>query len=350
MAQSHGSLPVPLSDVPLTADELERAAMVDFAVDREAELPVGTQLLWKLKSMIARGALRPGDRLPSVRELAGFAGVNVNTARAAYDALETEGMIASEQGRGTYVAERGSDLTTLDELVRETLAHARAGGIDPTELAAAIWAAGAADESRPLPEPPLPPLDPEAGAATLRRELRAQIARIETAIASYAWQDRRSPAPARVETAVPVGRVTSVAELQRTRDDLIERLTRLRGEAERRGSSERHGRDRVEGMLDDPAAHAWEVVTNADLGEPGCSDWRVVPRYGPLGAILGWWRVKVSSGCPLPAPLAAVPDDPVGSRQSVPPREGRLRGGREHDDPDREDDHRRGDAAVPLRR
>ena len=307
MAQSFVRHSVPLEDVPLTTDELERAAMVDFAVDREGELPVGTQLLWKLKSMIARGALRPGDRLPSVRELAGFAGVNVNTARAAYDALEAEGMIASEQGRGTYVAERGSDLTTLDELVRETLERPAPAASTRPSWRRRSGPREPRTRSRPLPEPPLPPLDPEAGAATLRRELRAQIARIETAIASYAWQDRRSPAPPRVETAVPVGRVASVAELQSTRDDLIERLTRLRGEAERRGSSERRGRDRVEGMLDDPASHAWEVVTNADLGEPGCSDWRVVPRYGPLGAILGWWRVKVSSGCPLPGPLAAVP-------------------------------------------
>ena len=56
-------------------------------------------------------------------------------------------------------------------------------------------------------------------------------------------------------------------------------------------------------MLSDPASHRWEVVTS---GDPGCTDWRVLPRYEPLGAILGWWRVKVSSGCPSPGPLAAV--------------------------------------------
>jgi hypothetical protein len=196
------------------------------------------------------------------------------------------------------VTDRGGELRTLDALVRETLERAQADGIDPAELAAAIWAAGSAGERAPLPEPPLPPLDPELGAATLRRELRAQIARLETALAAYAWQDQRRPPPERVETAVPVGRVTSVEELTRTRDELIERLTSLRGEAERRGARERRGRGRVEGMLENPAAHSWEVVTNADLGEPGCTEWRVVPRFGPLGAILGWWRVKVSSGCP----------------------------------------------------
>ncbi|MDQ3102711.1 MAG: GntR family transcriptional regulator, partial [Actinomycetota bacterium] len=74
-----------LSDLPLTRDELERAGMIDFTIERDSELPVGMQLGWKLKAMIARGALRAGDRLPSVRELAEFAGVNVNTARAVYE-------------------------------------------------------------------------------------------------------------------------------------------------------------------------------------------------------------------------------------------------------------------------
>jgi hypothetical protein len=41
-------------------------------------------------------------------------------------------------------------------------------------------------------------------------------------------------------------------------------------------------------------------VTNADVGEPGCRDWHVRPRFGLLGMLAGWWRVVVSSGCPLP--------------------------------------------------
>jgi DNA-binding transcriptional regulator YhcF (GntR family) len=305
MAQSSPAA-APLADIPLTGEELERAGLIDFSASHDSELSVGTQLVWKLKAMIARGALRDGDRLPSVRELAGFANVNVNTARAAYLALEEVGMIASEHGRGTYVTERGGDRHALDDLVRETLARAREGGIDRTELAAAIWAAGAAESRGRLPESPLAPLDPEVGAATLRRELRAQISRIETEVAAYAWHDPRRPPPDRVETAIPVGRVTSVAELQATRDDLIERLSRLRGEAERRGAREQAGRTHVEGMVSDPATHKWEIVTSDQTGDPDCKNWRVVPRWGPLGAIMGWWRVKVSSGCPLAGPLAAA--------------------------------------------
>ena len=311
MAQSP-TIVAPLADLPLTRDELDRAGMMDFTVERNSDLPVGTQLGWKLKAMISRGALRPGDRLPSVRELAGFANVNVNTVRAAYESLEREGTIASEQGRGTYVTERAADLGELNELVGETLARAREAGIDRSELAATIWAAAAAESRDALPAAPLPPLDPEAGAATLRRELRVQIARIETELAAYAWHDPRGPVPDRVATAVPVGRVASVEELGRTRDDLIDRLTRLRGEAERRGARQQASRAHVETMVDDPASHSWEIVTSEQTGDPACKNWRVVPRWGPVGAIMGWWRVKVSSGCPLAGPLAAV----SGSKQS----------------------------------
>ena len=114
----------------------------------------------------------------------------------------------------------------------------------------------------------------------------------------HAWEDRREPAPERLETAKPVGRIATVEELTASRDALIERLTRLRGEAERRGRGGARSREHLERMVADPSSHRWEIVTSDDLGDPGCRNWRVVPRFGPLGAIMGWWRVKVSSGCP----------------------------------------------------
>ena len=55
----------------------------------------------------------------------------------------------------------------------------------------------------------------------------------------------------------------------------------------------------MEEMLADPAAHPWVRVSHADIGEPGCRDWHVRPRFGLLGMLAGWWRVVVSSGCPL---------------------------------------------------
>src|SRR5215211_6266450 len=77
----------------------------DLRVDRGLGVPVGTQLAWKLRSQVDAGRLKPGERLPSIRDLAAAAGVNVNTVRAVYARLERDAVVTSEQGRGTFVAE-----------------------------------------------------------------------------------------------------------------------------------------------------------------------------------------------------------------------------------------------------
>lgn len=59
-----------------------------------------------------------------------------------------------------------------------------------------------------------------------------------------------------------------------------------------------------------PRRHCWATVMSGDLGEPGCSVWQVRPRFGVIGMLTGWWRVKLSSGCPLatgnPRPVVAA--------------------------------------------
>ena len=52
-------------------------------------------------------------------------------------------------------------------------------------------------------------------------------------------------------------------------------------------------------MLLEPERHKWVRVSNEDIGEPGCKHWHVRPRWGVLGMLMNWWRVKISSGCPL---------------------------------------------------
>ena len=73
---------------------------MDLRVNRDGELPLGTQLTWKLRSAIASGELRAGARLPSVRGAAAAAGVNVNTVRAVYGRLEREGLVSERAGQG----------------------------------------------------------------------------------------------------------------------------------------------------------------------------------------------------------------------------------------------------------
>jgi hypothetical protein len=65
------------------------------------------------------------------------------------------------------------------------------------------------------------------------------------------------------------------------------------------GYVEQKNRELIEAMFADPASHKWVRVYNADIGEPGCKNWHAKPQWGPLGLLMGWWRVKISSGCPL---------------------------------------------------
>src|SRR5271167_3531325 len=74
-----------------------------LAIDRAAEVPIGVQLAWFLRSRIGGGGFKPGQQLPGLREAAEAAGVNVNTVRTVYQRLEREGLIDSQQGSGTFV-------------------------------------------------------------------------------------------------------------------------------------------------------------------------------------------------------------------------------------------------------
>src|SRR5215208_2758467 len=114
---------------------------------RADDLPLGAQLAWRLRVLIASGQLGPGDRLPGVRELASGTGVNVNTARSVYRRLEDEGLIASRHGLGTFVAEDAPRSPDLERLAAEAVEDAREHGVDPRDLARAIYAASSSQES-----------------------------------------------------------------------------------------------------------------------------------------------------------------------------------------------------------
>jgi GntR family transcriptional regulator len=94
---------------------------LDLTVDRAAELPLGAQLAARIRTAVREGRIGPGDRLPSVRELAEAAGVNVNTVRTVYARLESDGLVRSEHGRGTFISGRpaGDDAATRRELRRQ---------------------------------------------------------------------------------------------------------------------------------------------------------------------------------------------------------------------------------------
>jgi len=91
----------------------------------------------------------------------------------------------------------------------------------------------------------------------------------------------------------------SLADLEGLRDDLAERLSQTRRSFNDRTYVEDQNRRRIEEMLLEPERHKWVRVANEDIGEPGCKHWHVRPRWGVLGMLMSWWRVRISSGCPL---------------------------------------------------
>jgi hypothetical protein len=94
-------------------------------------------------------------------------------------------------------------------------------------------------------------------------------------------------------------RLLSVDELERVRDGLAARVEDVRLRLNDVGYVEQKNRELIEAMFADPASHKWVRVYNADIGEPGCKNWHAKPKWGAVGLLMGWWRVKISSGCPL---------------------------------------------------
>ncbi|MGN6258441.1 MAG: GntR family transcriptional regulator [Solirubrobacterales bacterium] len=193
-----------------------------FTLDPSSDVPLGVQLNWRLRALILTGQLEPAERLPSLRRIAGWAGVNVNTVRSVYESLEGEGLIVSQQGRGTFVAEGVEPEPELETVALEALRQAQALGCEPRDLAVVVMA------SASMLGPEGEVTSPETAAAAedsetieVRQELRRQIARLEAELATYV---RDLP---ELYTATPRAQahVAGVEELEETRDTLIAKLS-----------------------------------------------------------------------------------------------------------------------------
>jgi len=200
-----------------------------FRIDPEDELPVGLQLGWRLRALVRTGELAAGERLPSFRRLADWAGVNVGTVRAVYEALEKDGLVVTRHGQGTFVAEGVEAAPQLEEIASEALRRAEEAGFGPRDLAIVAMACAG------LPEE-------ESEVLEVRQELRRQIARLEAELATYTGHLKADlpTAPRRA-----VAHVAGVEELERTRDTLIAQLA----EAQRESEQEVRQRARSRGPL-----------------------------------------------------------------------------------------------------
>ncbi len=140
-----------------------------------------------------------------------------------------------------------------------------------------------------------------------RTELRRQVGRLERELGGlFGEAFGRIDIDHRVGALAVEPRVLDLGELERVRDDLADRVAEARLALLERSRVETGNRELLRKMLISPGDYRWVKVTRGDVGEPGCGAWHSRPRLGPIGMLMGWWRVKVSSGCPLAGRLTAV--------------------------------------------
>lgn len=202
-------------------------SMDAIVIDRKADVPVGVQLGWALAAQIRDGRLLPGQQLPTLREMAELTSLNVNTVRAVYRRLEQQGLIESQQGSGTFVAATPMRAAALSSIAATAAHEARETGLDPREVAAALYVASDAAKH-------------EDSDAARRRALRDQIATLERTVAELeADHPGVAPIPRRARRGIGPA-LLSVDELAAVRVALIRRLTVVQVAIDERREAERH--------------------------------------------------------------------------------------------------------------
>ena len=115
-----------------------------FRLDGQSGVPVYRQLIDQVQGAMAAGALRPGDQLPTVRLVAVELAINPNTVLRAYREMEIRGIVDTQQGTGTFIAERQAEppkeerQRQLMQLVGEFVSRAGAAGLTVNELIEAL--------------------------------------------------------------------------------------------------------------------------------------------------------------------------------------------------------------------
>jgi GntR family transcriptional regulator len=116
--------------------------MLEQLVLHDNGIPIYVQLRDQLAALIGRGLLKPGERLPTMREIAVALRIDLNTVQRACAELERDGLLILVRGRGTFVAEAPPAPRNIrkqtQEFAARTAAQARAQGIDLGELATAL--------------------------------------------------------------------------------------------------------------------------------------------------------------------------------------------------------------------
>jgi GntR family transcriptional regulator len=117
-------------------------ALVRFHLDQGSAVPYYVQLIQQVEQALAFGILKPGDKLPTVKEVVAQVAINPNTVHRAYRDLEHEGLVVSRPGLGTFVtaavpaALAPASYQSLKADLERWIRKARSQGVDDNRLAA----------------------------------------------------------------------------------------------------------------------------------------------------------------------------------------------------------------------
>ena len=115
--------------------------MIEFHLDSRSGVPAYLQLVQQVRQAIRLGMLRPGDQLPTVKEVVTSLTINPNTVLHAYRQLDLENLVEGRQGVGTFVAADAAPLPPDEvRLLRSSIdrwvTRARAAGLDEESMSA----------------------------------------------------------------------------------------------------------------------------------------------------------------------------------------------------------------------
>jgi GntR family transcriptional regulator len=123
--------------------------VIEFHLDSRSGVPAYLQLVHQVRQAIRLGRLRPGDQLPTVKEVVSSLTLNPNTVLHAYRQLDLEGLVEGRQGVGTFVAVGAlalppDEVKALRSSLDRWVSRARAAGLDDESVSALL-----ADAVRP---------------------------------------------------------------------------------------------------------------------------------------------------------------------------------------------------------
>ena len=113
-----------------------------FNINPASTKPLYKQVVDEVKSLIGRGLLKENDKMPSVREFAKMLQVNISTIQKAYAQLESEKIIVTIVGKGTFITNNFDNIVPnyelIDNLLSDLVREAKILGISKTDLIAKI--------------------------------------------------------------------------------------------------------------------------------------------------------------------------------------------------------------------